>query len=428
MVHAGLAPKWTTQLAEKRPRDRGKAARRQRVPQVAEEHVWRRPRLVAAAQRQRTRPRDHQHLHPHALLQPARAHRLRHKGEPGSQPPGLYPWYSVPGHAARDLKVVCGHWSTLGLFVGHGVHAIDTGAVWGGKLTALQLDAEGLRGAGARPRRPRPPPKKPGRARTTVAATRTGARRRRRRSGAHVVHEGERVGVRRIGGCATRATSRQSAASKRGNRHRPGRPWCPPGEVQLRGPRQPAHTPRRRRSRTVRRPRPPPARSPRPMKPPPACPANGTRPPRVSTRLRRFGSARPSDSAVLRPISTGLPRVSALKRLRSSGRCQGKHCRSRWRNCDPARRSATHACELPVSDRDRCLDRRPRVVAVDGDVPRTRKPKMSHVGIQPQPGHARGSRASSRAPARNGSIQVRVAQRVHEIADCQARRPARPCG
>ena len=56
-----------------------------------------------------------------------------------------------------------------------------------------------------------------------------------------------------------------------------------------------------------------------------ACmPSNGTRPPRVSTRLRRFGSARPSDSAVLRPISTGLPRVSALKRLRSSGRCQGK--------------------------------------------------------------------------------------------------------
>ncbi|RYZ70733.1 MAG: bis(5'-nucleosyl)-tetraphosphatase, partial [Lysobacteraceae bacterium] len=43
------------------------------------------------------------------------------------------------------LKIVCGHWSTLGLMIGHGVHAIDTGAVWGGKLTALQLDSEDLR-------------------------------------------------------------------------------------------------------------------------------------------------------------------------------------------------------------------------------------------------------------------------------------------
>ena len=64
---------------------------------------------------------------------------------PGTQAAGLYPWYAVPGRAERDLKVVCGHWSTLGLFIGHGVHAIDTGAVWGGKLTALQLDTDELR-------------------------------------------------------------------------------------------------------------------------------------------------------------------------------------------------------------------------------------------------------------------------------------------
>ena len=41
--------------------------------------------------------------------------------------------------------MVCGHWSTLGLTITQGVHAIDTGAVWGGKLTALQLDSEELR-------------------------------------------------------------------------------------------------------------------------------------------------------------------------------------------------------------------------------------------------------------------------------------------
>jgi bis(5'-nucleosyl)-tetraphosphatase (symmetrical) len=61
------------------------------------------------------------------------------KGRPGTQKHGLYPWFSVPGHAPRELPIVCGHWSTLGLFMGLGVYGIDTGAVWGGKLTALEL-------------------------------------------------------------------------------------------------------------------------------------------------------------------------------------------------------------------------------------------------------------------------------------------------
>ena len=48
---------------------------------------------------------------------------IEEKGAPGRQAQGLYPWYEVPGRAERDLKIVCGHWSTLGLMIGHGVHA-----------------------------------------------------------------------------------------------------------------------------------------------------------------------------------------------------------------------------------------------------------------------------------------------------------------
>jgi bis(5'-nucleosyl)-tetraphosphatase (symmetrical) len=70
---------------------------------------------------------------------------IEDKGTPGTQEQGLYPWFEVPGRVERDLKVVCGHWSALGLTITQGIHAIDTGAVWGGKLTAIQLDTDELR-------------------------------------------------------------------------------------------------------------------------------------------------------------------------------------------------------------------------------------------------------------------------------------------
>jgi bis(5'-nucleosyl)-tetraphosphatase (symmetrical) len=81
------------------------------------------------------------------------------KGVPGTQKPGLYPWFEVPGMRRRGTRIVCGHWSALDRFAGFGVHAIDTGCVWGGKLTALRLDAEELQylAVDAEPHRVRPP-------------------------------------------------------------------------------------------------------------------------------------------------------------------------------------------------------------------------------------------------------------------------------
>ncbi len=64
------------------------------------------------------------------------------KGPPGSQRAGLYPWFEVPGLKSRETRIVCGHWSALGRFAGLGIHAIDTGCVWGGQLTALRLDGD----------------------------------------------------------------------------------------------------------------------------------------------------------------------------------------------------------------------------------------------------------------------------------------------
>lgn len=67
------------------------------------------------------------------------------KGPPGSQPPHLMPWYTVPWRKSRDLRIIFGHWSTLGFYHGNNVFGIDTGCLWGGQLTALRLDDDPLR-------------------------------------------------------------------------------------------------------------------------------------------------------------------------------------------------------------------------------------------------------------------------------------------
>lgn len=65
---------------------------------------------------------------------------LRPKGPPGSQPPDLVPWFQVPGRRSRDLRIVFGHWSALGLWHDDGVIGLDSGCLWGRTLSAVRLD------------------------------------------------------------------------------------------------------------------------------------------------------------------------------------------------------------------------------------------------------------------------------------------------
>ena len=54
-------------------------------------------------------------------------------------PKGYVPWFKVPKRKTRDTLVYFGHWSTLGLLREQNVIGLDTGCVWGGKLTAMEI-------------------------------------------------------------------------------------------------------------------------------------------------------------------------------------------------------------------------------------------------------------------------------------------------
>lgn len=65
------------------------------------------------------------------------------KGPPGSQPAGLWPWFEAPGRRNAGLQIVFGHWASLGYYRAPGLLALDSGCVWGERLTAVRLDPPG---------------------------------------------------------------------------------------------------------------------------------------------------------------------------------------------------------------------------------------------------------------------------------------------
>jgi bis(5'-nucleosyl)-tetraphosphatase (symmetrical) len=62
----------------------------------------------------------------------------------GATPEGLTPWFDMPGRRSDDSTVVFGHWSTLGLMLRPNLIALDTGCVWGGRLSAVRLEDRAL--------------------------------------------------------------------------------------------------------------------------------------------------------------------------------------------------------------------------------------------------------------------------------------------
>ncbi len=63
-------------------------------------------------------------------------------GAPGTIPENTLPWFEVPGRKTKDERILFGHWSTLGQVKKENIYPLDTGCVWGGKLTALRLDTQ----------------------------------------------------------------------------------------------------------------------------------------------------------------------------------------------------------------------------------------------------------------------------------------------
>jgi bis(5'-nucleosyl)-tetraphosphatase (symmetrical) len=70
---------------------------------------------------------------------------LKLKGAPKDATGGWLPWFEHASRRDAGRRVIFGHWSTLGLLQRRNLLALDTGCVWGGALTAVNLDDPGAR-------------------------------------------------------------------------------------------------------------------------------------------------------------------------------------------------------------------------------------------------------------------------------------------
>ena len=143
LVHAGILPQWSLAAALRLAAEAGEFIRRSDdnelfthmygdTPDHWQDDLggWARLRIIINAF---TRLR---YCDAHGRMD------LRPKGRPGKQASHLLPWFQVPGREMRTTPIVFGHWSTLGLWANDGVIALDSGCLWGGKLTAIRLDGE----------------------------------------------------------------------------------------------------------------------------------------------------------------------------------------------------------------------------------------------------------------------------------------------
>jgi bis(5'-nucleosyl)-tetraphosphatase (symmetrical) len=141
LVHAGLFPEWTADQAESLARDVEARLRGEKAAKL----------LAAAEQKAPVRWKEGLSGMERSQVALAGFARLRtleadgrlcaeFSGPPALAPKGCRPWFDVPGRRSAGATVIFGHWAALGLKIGKGIAALDTGASWGRELTALRLD------------------------------------------------------------------------------------------------------------------------------------------------------------------------------------------------------------------------------------------------------------------------------------------------
>lgn len=143
LVHAGIPPQWTLKKALKRAAEVEEALRDDaRLPLFLDGMYGNEPDQWHSELRGVARLRTITNYFTRMRFCTADGRLdLKSKEGLGSAPKGFAPWFSHAGRKMRGQKILFGHWAALqGRCDEPDVEALDSGCVWGGALTLLDVD------------------------------------------------------------------------------------------------------------------------------------------------------------------------------------------------------------------------------------------------------------------------------------------------
>jgi bis(5'-nucleosyl)-tetraphosphatase (symmetrical) len=145
MVHAGLPPQWTLEMAQDHAADLETALQGPAYLHFLKQISGRTVSDWIQADGEWAQHAYRLHCFTHLRFCDARGRlEFATKGPPGTQPEPYQPWFDLPRRRTANHTIVFGHWASLGPCTAPGVYALDTGCVWGGSLTALCLETREL--------------------------------------------------------------------------------------------------------------------------------------------------------------------------------------------------------------------------------------------------------------------------------------------
>lgn len=140
MVHAGLPPQWTVKKAMRRAAEVEALLQGDKYRWVLKHMYGDRPTRWSGGLEGAGRVRFiiNAFTRTRMIYRDGRLN-FTHNGPPDKARKGLIPWFEAAEPRWSGTRIVCGHWSALGLIVNEDLIAIDTGCVWGRQLTAVKL-------------------------------------------------------------------------------------------------------------------------------------------------------------------------------------------------------------------------------------------------------------------------------------------------
>lgn len=142
MVHAGLLPQWDVTLALELADELQQALRAADWTSTLADLYGNEPRQWSATLKRRDRLRVAFNAFTRLrFCTPEGVMEFSANGGPAAAPTGYLPWFEVPHRQTADATIVFGHWAALGLMIRDNLIALDTGCVWGNRLSAVELTA-----------------------------------------------------------------------------------------------------------------------------------------------------------------------------------------------------------------------------------------------------------------------------------------------